>query len=316
MVRVFYGEDTYRSRAAYAEARQAAALTARAPVTVLRDAPLTPAAFETAVEGQTLFGETPPLAVERLTAFTGAPAERIARALRRLRPVRPLLVWEDGIPSANGIVWRALQEVADSCEEFLPLAEPALLQWIQRRVAAAGRTIDRAAARQVTAACRGDLWCLAAELDKLATAAPRGALTTAEVDALTPLAPTADLFATVRALARGEGEEALRLLVAYQRAGQEPRRLFFLVLRELHALLRIRAALDGGARPSVWDTARELRLPRTAAEQLLVAARRTTTRELRALFDRCVVAYYHLNTGRADAAEILESLALGTLTTA
>lgn len=309
MIKVYYGHDTFRSREAFQVARAAAARDARAPVTLLRDEQLTPATLQAAVEQPSLFGALGPLSVERLTAFTGSQAEHVARTLSVVPAQRAVFVWEDGVPAANGIVWRALRKAADALEEHAPLGDRELLAWMRHRVTAAGRSIDADASRALVDICGANLWLLAAELDKLALAGT-GPIRVADVEELTPEAPRADLFATVRALARGDGRAALRLLIPYRQAGAEPRRLFFLLLRDLHALVAVRALLDHGGRPSVWDIAREFRLPKEAAAALLAAAKATTTPAAQGLFDRLVVAYYHLNTGRAAADELLEQIAL------
>lgn len=314
MLHVFYGTDTFRSREAYVAARAKAADAAGTPCRVLRDEELTVAAVTEALEAQSLFGSTVPLVVERLTSFTGDDAERVVEALRRAPKERTVLVWEDGTPPVNGIVWRTLRAVAKTCTVFDPLSESAVHAWIDQRAQATGRKLEPAAVQRLLTACDGSLWCVAAELDKLMLLRSRGTIAVADVDeAVSGGVPAADLFTTVRALVGGDGRAALQHLVAYERSGEDPRRLFFLVVRDVQRLLQVRAALDRGEPLNVWGLARDFRLPRDAAAHLLAVAHKTTTRALRTLFDRCVVAYYHLNQGRAEAAEVLESLALGTL---
>lgn len=310
MLTIFSGDDTFRSRAAFRAARAQAAAAARAPVTLLRDEALTPTTLEEALAGQTLFGASPPVAVERLTRFTGDAAGAVARTLQAAPRNRTLLVWEEGVPPANGIVWRALVRLADAKAEFVPLSPRATLAWIRTRLQESRCTIEPAAAERLLGACGADLACLASELEKLVLAVEDGVITAAHVDALTPARVAADIFVTIRALAHGTGEEALRLLTAHARSGEEPRRIFSLVLREVRHLLRIRDGLDRGERLSPWGLARELRIPSTAAGALLRSARGTTTATVRDLFDRLVVAAYHLNTGRAEADEVLGTLAL------
>ncbi|TSC71976.1 MAG: DNA polymerase III subunit delta [Parcubacteria group bacterium Gr01-1014_38] len=309
MVTVFYGEDTYRSREAYRTAREAAREHADVPVVVLRDERLTPAALHAALGGETLFGARPPVAVERLTSFTGASATAIASVLRAAPQDAIVLVWEEGVPAGNGIVWRALQALADLQHFPLP-SEPEVLTWLVQRAAASGRTIDAAARRALVARCGANLWLLASELDKLILIQPVGSITAADVERVTASTPAVEIFTVVRAIVHGQAREALRSLAAGTLAGEDPRRIFFLVLRELEVLLRVRERLDQEESPTEWELAREFHLPKSAAEHLLRTARQTTTPPLRALFDRGVVAYYHLNTGRAEAGEVLERLAL------
>ncbi|MDP3685368.1 MAG: hypothetical protein Q8R32_00885 [bacterium] len=312
MVTVFSGEDTYRSREAYRAARNEASARAGVPAVVLRDERLTPAALQAVVEGDTLFGARPPVAVERLTSFTGASATAVADVLRAVPEGVVVLTWEEGVPAANGIVWRALQELAD-LRHFPPLSESEVLLWIARRATASGRTIDPAAQRALVARCGANLWSLASELDKLLLGGPAAAITVVDVEQTVPAAPDAEIFGVIRAVVHGQAIEALRALTTGALSGEDPRRIFFLVLRELSALLRTRERLDRGEIPTAWTLARDFHLPKTATEQLLRTAHQTTTPVLRALFDRCIVAYYHLNTGRAEAEEILESLAVRSI---
>ncbi len=310
MIRIFFGEDTFRSQAAFREARETAAARAGVPVVILRDEALTPAALAGALEGQSLFGGVPPVAVERLTRFTSAAAEAVAVALQNVPRPRTLLVWEEGDPNPQGIVWKALRRLADRHDRFESLPPADLARWIRARVRAGGGEIEPAAVSRLLELCDADLWRLSTEIDKLVLHRGRGPLRVADVDALVPEAVTVDIFGAVRAIAGGEVAEALRHLVAARRAGDDPRKLFFLVVREIQHLRAVRARLDAGERLFWWDVARSLHLPRAAAESLLAAAPRLTATGLRTLFDRLVVSYYHLNSGRAEAGEVLETLAL------
>lgn len=312
MVTVFYGEDTYRSREAYRAARNEASARAGVPAVILRDERLTPAALQAVVEGDTLFGTRPPVAVERLTSFTGASATAVADALRAAPEGAIVLTWEDGAPAANGIVWRALQELAD-LRHFPLLSEPKVLAWIAERAAASARIIDVAAQRALVARYGANLWLLASELDKLFLEEPARVITAADVERTTLPTPDAEIFGVIRAVVHGQAAEALRALTAGALSGEDPRRIFFLVLREVSALLRTRERLDRGEALTAWTLAKDFHLPKVATEQLLHTAHQTTTPALRMLFDRCIVAYYHLNTGRAEAEEILESLAMRTI---
>lgn len=313
MIRVFFGEDAFRSRAAYRTAQEAARLAAGTPVTILRGDALTPRAFQDAAEGQSLFGITPPLAVERLTAWTGDAAESVVRTLERLPRERTLLVWEEGVPAMAGRVWRALRDRADAVEECSPLGEAEVLGWIAARCVESGLTPDTTAVRALLALFGNDLFALASEIEKLALASRTGRLTAEDVQAWTSVRAEADAFGVVRAFARGDGRAALRLLAEYRKAGEDPRRLLFLIVRELRRLLRVRDGLDRGERLTEWSLAREFRIPRAAADTLLRSAHATSTPVMRGMVDRCVVAYYHLNSGRAEAGEVLEQLALHSL---
>lgn len=313
MVRIFYGPDTYRSREAYHTALSAAERRAGTPALVLRDEALTPAAVHAALEGQSLFGVVPPVALERLTSFSHTQAERIADVLQGLPRDREVFVWEDGTPLATGVVWRALESVAGDRSVWNTLSESEVIRWIGARATASGRTVEPAAVRELYAACGADLWSLSSELEKLFLLKPKGVLTSADVREVVSTPPRADVFGAVNAIVQRDRVTALQRLATSRRAGEDLRRLFTLVLRDLRRLLRIRGGLDSGEALSPWSLAHEFHIPRAAAGDLLRTAQATTTPRLRSLLDRLIVAYFHLNTGRAEAGEVLESLALGHL---
>lgn len=308
MTTVFYGEDTYRSRAAFRAARENAS-RADVPVHMLRDEQLTPVALHAAVGGATLFGALTPVAVERLTDFTGSSASAIAEVLRALTENTALFVWEEDIPAANGIVWRALQEHAD-LQHFPQLNNAQLLQWIGERAHALRITLAPDAQHALVARCGANLWMLTAEMEKLSLASGVNVITAAEVEESVSASPGTEIFGVVRAIVHGDKTSALRLLTIGVLAGEEPRRVFFLVLRELSALVKVSQRIQQQGSLTAWDVAREFHLPKIAADTVLHTARQASARELRALFDRAIIAYYHLNTGRADAAELLETMVL------
>lgn len=309
MIRVFYGADTFRSREAFRSARKQIADQTGVPVVLLRDEALTPVSLHTAASGQTLFSASPPLAVERLTAFSGAHGASIAQMLRTFPRRRTLLVWEEGVPNVQGVVWKALK-IAGKLEEFTPLSEAHVRSWVQKKLDGTGRTLEPAAAEALIERGGADLWRLSSELEKLILLKDAGPITEEDVAELTSAGVEAEVFATVRAIVRGDARVALMLLAEARKIGEEPRRLFFLLVREVKHLLLVRDLLDRGEHMTPWVVASTLRLPRNAAEALLETSQRTSTSAVQALFDRCVVSYYHLNVGRAEADEVLETLAL------
>lgn len=310
MIRVFYGADTYRSRLAFRAAREDAERKTGGGAVMLRDEGLSPHAFQAAVEGQPLFGVAPPIAVERLTAFSGTQAEQIAGVVVQIPRDRAVFIWEDGVPPAAGIVWRTLESAADERAEFRVLSETEVVRWVTARAGDARQNIEPTAVRELYAACGADLWSLSSELEKLFLLKPKGVLTAADVREVTSSPPLADVFGAVDAIVQRDGGSALRRLATSRRAGEDLRRLFSLVLRDLRRLLRIRDGLDRGESLSPSSLAGEFHMPRSAAAALLRTARRATVPLLRSFIDRLVVAYYHLNSGRAEAGEVLESFIL------
>lgn len=311
MLSVFFGADTFRSRAAYVAARDDAAR--RGALSVLRGAAVTPERLATALTGQPLFGASPAVAVEELTALRGTDADAVVRILERAPEGTRALLWERGVPDGRSKVWKCMKAHAGTVEEFPPLPDREIEAWIADAARARGGTIARDAVRDLARACGNDLWTLSREMDKLLLVARGREVTSRDVSALTPEATDVSVFGTVRALATGDGVAALRFLAVHRKRGDDPRRILALTIRDVRALLVIRDLLDRGDTPQVSVVASVVRVPPFVAERLLGAARRATATRLRALFDRLVVALYQLNTGRADPDDVLDSVAFRAL---
>jgi DNA polymerase III delta subunit len=311
MIRVFVGEDTFRSRAAYQSAKADAQRTG--PLQVLRDEGVAEEHLAAALAGQPLFGFPPAVAIENLTAILGERVDVVLRLLARVPPERCVLIWERGTPNERSKLWKALRERADHLETFSPLSEAAVERWVEEAVRARGGAMTRPTVRALVAACGLNLWTLDSEIEKLLLYAQGRHITPEDVVHVTPVVAEANVFATVRALATGDGTTALRHLAAHRASGDDPRIVLSATIREVRTLLTIRDLLDRSQRVSPWGLARDLRLPVAVVSALLGAAQRTTVVHLRALFDRLVVALYALNTGRAEPDDILDSVALQAL---
>ncbi len=307
MIRVFAGEDTYRSRMAYLAALQEA--RPRGPVTVLRDETLTVDRLAASLQGPTLFGTVPTVAVEEFTTFTGAEADTVVGLLNRLPSAVALLAWERGVLPERSKVVKAFHAHGAHIDTFTPLTFRERARWVDETVRARGGDIRRDAIDALVRACGSDLWTISAEVEKLCLFARGRTIEAADVATLTIAAIDADLFATVRALATGEGARALELLARHRAHGDDPRLVLSVAIREVRTLLLIRDRLDRGGRPTPWTIAREHHLPAAVADVLLRAARDSSATHLRSLFDRLVVSLYALNTGRAEPDDVLDSVA-------
>lgn len=308
MIRVFIGEDTFRSRAAYGAAREEA--RAKGPVVVLRDEALMPERLASAIQGQPLFGAPPVVAVEELSTLAREQTDVVLALLTDTPADRLLLIWERGKPDERLKLWKTLTAQADRVESFAPLSAGERERWIAETVRARGGAITATAVRSLLETSEQDLWALSNEIDKLLRYARGRSIVPEDVAAVTTAGTSANVFATVRALATGDGGEALRQLVRHRARGDEPRVVLSLTIREVRTLLSIRDLLDRHRPVSPWGLARDLHLPVTVAEALLTSARRSSLSNLRALFDRLVVSLYALNTGRAEPDDVLDSIAL------
>lgn len=306
MIRVFVGEDTYRSRAAYVAAREDAQKSG--PLTVLRDEDLTPERFTSVIRGQSLFGGSTVVAVEDLTQFTGSTAEAIAERIAVCPSGTTLLVWERGRPQERLIVWKALKKHAKTIEQFPPPSSLEMRQIAESIAKDYGGTLDRSALDALVSGTAGDIWRLVHEVEKLCLLVTNRPATREDVERLSLLPLSSDVFAAVRSITGNDPASAIRHLVRERAQGSDPRMLLSLVIRDIRTLLILRDRLDRRERLTAWGVARDMHLPAAAADALIRTAGDTTTVALRRLFDRLVVALHALNTGRADPEDILDGV--------
>lgn len=308
MIRAFAGKDTFRSHAAYMATRTE--MLRQGPVTVVRDEELTIARMMTVLHGQSLFGDTAAVALEDLTRFTGADGEAVAELLSQVPKTTTVLLWESGTPNERLIVWKAIRAHADAVEMFVPLSERERATWIQQAVQERGARIEPAATEHLARTGGEDLWRLSNEIEKLCLFAADRPITADDVDRVGRLVKSADPFLTVRAIVAGRQQEAIGRLVDARRQGEDPRLLFSLVVREVRLLCIVRDALDRSRSFQSWTLARDLHIPHTAVEALRATAERTTSRQLRTLFDRLIISLHALNTGRAEPEDLLDYLVM------
>jgi DNA polymerase-3 subunit delta len=119
-------------------------------------------------------------------------------------------------------------------------------RWIVERAERYGAEIELRAAHQLAERVGDDLTRADSELAKLATYANGRAITESDVDLLTPYTPEANIFNMVDALGQRRGGEALRLLRQLLDGGDEPLRVFGMIIRQYRLLLQMKEQLDRG----------------------------------------------------------------------
>lgn len=315
-VRVFSGNDTYHSRKAYGAVRKK--IQNEKELIILRDEQLTERAFEEALQGSTLFGEMPAVAVERLTSFTGDAADRVVAVLTRAA-AQPcsLMVWEEGKLNMRTKIGKALTVYADAADTFsVPEKpwerEPWAKDHVRSIVRELGGSIESHAVDTLVSRIGVDAWAIASELKKLVLYAKEKNITADVVCKLVPQSES-NVFSAVRALASGNTVTAVRELAAVRSAGEDPRGILALTIRDVRMLMIVRDRIDAGLSLTPKELIVELGLKSNQSfvvKKIIDAAKTVRTAQLRRLFDRLVVSQYALNIGRADPDDVLDGLAL------
>ena len=132
----------------------------------------------------------------------------------------------------------------------------------------------------------------------------------ADVAALTPYVPEANVFEMVDALAGGDGARALRLIHQALRddPGDPGFRLFALITRQFRLLTMTRDYLDRGGRAQARDIAKAVGVAPFVAGKLSAQARRFNIAQLDAILKRLQRYDQDMKTGRIEARLALDLL--------
>ena len=123
--------------------------------------------------------------------------------------------------------------------------------WMSQRAALYGATIEPRAAQLLAERVGEDLLLADSEIAKLATYTNAERPIAAEdVELLTAFTPEANIWHMVDALAERNGERAMLLLRQLLDAGDEPLRLFGMMVRQYRLLIQMREHLDNGGTPN------------------------------------------------------------------
>ena len=136
---------------------------------------------------------------------------------------------------------KAVQEV-----EFAEQERAALVKWVRRRFAAAGKDIDSAAVDHLLFTCGTLMSALVPEIAKIAAYAKGSAVTVADISAVADPVLDAQVFDMTNRITAGKFDEAAQLLGELLRMQTEPIMILATMGKELRKIYTARMALDAG----------------------------------------------------------------------
>jgi len=306
-IKVFVGEDSYRSRVAYLVAREEA--RKRVGVVILRDENLTEESLSDALGGQTLFGDSPAIALEGIASFTGNRADTFVEILSRGGKAE-IIIWESGKPNAQMKVWKYLQKSAEQLKIFGLPTDSEVRNFIAEKTKSLDAKINVTAVIFLINAFRGDLASINNELEKLALYSHGREITLEDVKEIAAMETKVNVFNVARSLALGDSKNALKNLADSRAAGEESRFILSQVIKDVRALLTIRDALDRKQKINSVELGSQVGTRDFVIDALARFATRMSAIKLRRLFDQLVISTYALNTGRAEVDDVLDNIAL------
>ncbi|MBQ8074483.1 MAG: DNA polymerase III subunit delta [Oscillospiraceae bacterium] len=194
--------------------------------------------------------------------------------------------------------------------QFSAQGKTALFKWMDKRFAAAGKTIDSAAKERLVL-ISGDLMNrLIPEIDKIAAYASGSAVLVSDVEAVANHIPEADVFEMVNLISEKKYDASLHILAELlKNKDNAPIAMLALVSSQLRRTYGVKLALTAGKRRAEikelfsisWDF---------IADRLISSAGRFTFPQLRAAIESCANAEYRMKTSSVDESELLTQVLL------
>jgi DNA polymerase III subunit delta len=156
-------------------------------------------------------------------------------------------------------------------------------KWLSQQAVLHGATIEPAAATVLAERVGEDLVLADTELAKLsAYTNNERAISAADVKLLTPFTPEANIFHMVDAIGQRDGRRALTLFRQLMEAGDEPMRLFSMIVRQFRLLVMVREHLDNGGSPG--NAGQALGMNDFVAKKVAEQARRYNIEQLERIY--------------------------------
>ncbi|MEJ2149363.1 MAG: DNA polymerase III subunit delta [Chloroflexota bacterium] len=190
-------------------------------------------------------------------------------------------------------------------EAFEPPQDMA--RWLAERAARHGSEIEREAAALLAERIGSNLMLADAELVKLATyAGGERPIQAGDVELLTPYSPEANVFHMVDALSQRDGSRALSLLRRLLDDGDEPLRIFGMIVRQYRLLIQMREYLDEGGPLNAASQA--LDMHKYVAQKMAGQARRYSLPTLEKIYRHLLDVDEAVKTGQQEPELALETL--------
>ena len=326
MIRLFFGEDTFRAHEAVEELRREvdAGGGLGGAATEIDGASARPEELLNASQTMPLLGGQRLIIVRGLLGrfegkrgarrkksqddeqATGALGDwqQVVDSLPAL-PESTLLVFVDGKLGARNPMLAEVRKVAE-VQQFDELGKGELAGWIMDRAELYGARLEPRATAAMAELIGGDLWTIDSELRKLATYAGDDAVSEDVVRELVSQVREANAFALADAVVEGRAEAAIKLFQQRMADGDSPLRLLALIARQYRLLIQAKELQAQNVRPA--DIGKRLGIHSFVAQRILQQAPPYSIEQLRAAYARLLEADLSIKRGIYDDETALELL--------
>ncbi len=169
-------------------------------------------------------------------------------------------------------------------EEFELLDESNLLRWTEQRAEKLGSSISRKDAQFFLNRCGTNLWNLASELEKLATASDMQPISQKIIESLSPPQPQLEVWDFLEKLSRGDAQGAIQRFRSLLIMGTPIQQIFSLIQREIRVHAQLREGLDQGLLES--EIAKRTKLHPFVIKKTIGCTRNFSAAKIRMLYDQ------------------------------
>ena len=326
MIRIYFGEDTFRTHEALDELRREVDTGAglAGTSTEIDGASAKPEELLNASQTMPLLGGQRLIIVRGLLGrFEGKRGsrrkkarddEKAASALGDWQhvidslpalPESTLLVFVDGKLGGRNPMLAEVRKVAE-VQQFDELGKGELAGWIRERAELYGALLEPRATVAMAELIGGDLWTIDSELRKLATYAGDDAVTEQDVRELVSQVREANAFALADAIVEGRAEAAIKLFQQRMADGDSPLRLLALIARQYRLLIQAKELQTQNVRPA--DIGKRLGLHSFVAQRVLQQTPPYSIEQLRDAYARLLEADLSIKRGIYNDETALELL--------
>ena len=233
-----------------------------------------------------------------------------------------IIVWDEigsaskGLTKGRGVLFKFLAQ-SKYAQEFKPLSNLELLNWLKKEVEMRKAQISHEAANTLVSLVGNDLWALNNDLDKLVNykagqqlhlsgEARVNKIETSDVRELVSGSIDENIFALTDAISNRNKNLVVKLFQEQIEAGSTGDYLLNMILRQFKILLQVRQALDSGS--NARNIASTLKLHPFVVQKAVTQVRNFNLTNLKSIFDRLVKMDYEMKTGKTDVLLALNML--------
>ncbi len=215
---------------------------------------------------------------------------------------------EEGKPDTRKSIFKTLKSESET-QEFNPLAEYQINQWVNSEVKARGGEIDNQAVGQLTAFVGSDLWQLSNEIDKLVSYNRK--ITTENVNLLVSAKADDNIFKLMDAISSKDKKLALKLISEQlQDVGNDINYLLSMMVRQFRILIQVKSFIEsrGDFQLPTHQIATALKLHPFVAKKTAAQVINFETDELKKIYSKLMDIEYKQKTSQAEPAVLLDLL--------